>query len=246
MNTLVQEGVELERHYVFQFCSPTRSAMQSGRNPIHVNTVNGAPDLRNPAQNDTGWAGIPRSMTGIAEHMLRAGYRTHMYGKWDAGMGTPRHTPRGRGYQSSLVYYHHVNDAWNFVAWSEKSCLGREIIDLWEDNTPAYGLNNSRNCSQANQSGCVYEDQLFADRVMAAIQPDPKPFFVFWAPRVVHSPLEVPQKQLDHFGFIDDGARRVYHAMVRRLLRAIARSHLASRNQMNVRRCGISTRRLGT
>lgn len=36
MDSLVQEGVELDRHYVFQFCSPTRSAMQSGRNPIHV------------------------------------------------------------------------------------------------------------------------------------------------------------------------------------------------------------------
>lgn len=36
MDSLVREGVELERHYVFQFCSPTRSAMQSGRNPIHV------------------------------------------------------------------------------------------------------------------------------------------------------------------------------------------------------------------
>jgi hypothetical protein len=28
MNSLVREGVELDRHYVFQFCSPTRSAMQ--------------------------------------------------------------------------------------------------------------------------------------------------------------------------------------------------------------------------
>ena len=35
-----------------------------------------------------------------------------MYGKWDAGMATPQHIPRGRGYQHSLVYYHHVNDAW--------------------------------------------------------------------------------------------------------------------------------------
>ena len=81
MDALVHEGVELDRHYVFQFCSPTRAAMQTGRNPIHVNTVNGAPDLRNPANPDTGWAGIPRNMTGIAEHMLRAGYSTHMYGK---------------------------------------------------------------------------------------------------------------------------------------------------------------------
>ena len=53
-------------------------------------------------------------MTGIAEHMLRAGYSTHMYGKWDAGMATYEHTPLGRGYQESLVYFHHVNDAWNF------------------------------------------------------------------------------------------------------------------------------------
>ena len=52
------------RHYVFQFCSPTRSAMQSGRNPIHVNTQNGAPQLHNPADTVSGFAGIPRNMTG--------------------------------------------------------------------------------------------------------------------------------------------------------------------------------------
>ena len=48
MNALLKEGVELDRHYVFMFCSPTRSAIQSGRNPIHVNTVNTSPQLRNP------------------------------------------------------------------------------------------------------------------------------------------------------------------------------------------------------
>ena len=66
---------------------------------------------------------------------------------------------------------------------------------------------SGENCSQANQTGwerCIYEDQLFTDRVMAAITPGPAPFFVFWAPRVVHSPLEVPERQLDHFSFIDD------------------------------------------
>lgn len=49
---------------------------------------------------------------------------------------------------------------------------------------------------------------------MAAIAPSPKPFFVFWAPRVAHSPLEVPEHQLDHFSFIEDSSRRYYHAMV--------------------------------
>jgi hypothetical protein len=58
-----------------------------------------------------------------------------------------------------------------------------------------------------NQSGCVYEDQLFTNKVMAAIENRSRsdnPFFIFWAPRVVHSPLQVPQPQLDHFAFIDD------------------------------------------
>lgn len=30
----------------------------------------------------------------------------------------------------------------------------------------------------------------------------------------MHSPLQVPQKQLDHFAFINNTARRIYHAMV--------------------------------
>lgn len=34
------------------------------------------------------------------------------------------------------------------------------------------------------------------------------------APRIVHSPLQVPTQQLQHFNFIDDKARQIYHAMV--------------------------------
>ena len=42
--------------------------------------------------------------------MQRAGYATHFAGKWDVGMATPDHTPAGRGYQSSLSYFHHSGD----------------------------------------------------------------------------------------------------------------------------------------
>ena len=31
MDQLVKDGIELDRHYVFKFCSPTRSAAQTGR-----------------------------------------------------------------------------------------------------------------------------------------------------------------------------------------------------------------------
>lgn len=214
MVALVKEGVELDRHYVYKFCSPTRSAVQSGRNPIHVNPLNLAPTFHNPKDKVSGYAAIPRNMTGMAEHMLRAGYQTHMYGKWDAGMATPEHTPHGRGYQHSLHYFHHANDYWTMKAGSCKDVGG--IVDLWDTKTPAHGQNNTPTCSQKQQEGCAYEDQLFADRVMKAIeQRDPsKPLFVFWAPHIVHTPLQVPTKYLDHFSFIDDSPRQFYHAMV--------------------------------
>ena len=34
LNQMVKEGIELDRAYVYKYCSPTRSALQSGRNPL--------------------------------------------------------------------------------------------------------------------------------------------------------------------------------------------------------------------
>ena len=50
--------------------------------------------------------------------------------------------------------------------------------------------------------------------VTAVAAPAPKPFFIFWAPRIVHSPLQVPHKELNYFSFINNTARAYYHAMV--------------------------------
>jgi arylsulfatase B len=82
MDSLVATGIELDRHYTFKYCSPSRSAIQSGRNPIHVNPVNANPGIANPADPIGGFAGIPRNMTGIATKMAAAGYRTAFFGKW--------------------------------------------------------------------------------------------------------------------------------------------------------------------
>merc|ERR1719181_2031170 len=73
LDALAKVGVELDRLYVYMFCSPTRSAVQSGRNPIHVNVLNGGDHNYNPKDRVSGFAGIPRNMT-MAEIMKRAGY----------------------------------------------------------------------------------------------------------------------------------------------------------------------------
>ena len=43
LDALVKAGVELNRHYVHRACTPSRSALQSGRLPVHV--LQGAPCL---------------------------------------------------------------------------------------------------------------------------------------------------------------------------------------------------------
>ena len=114
------------------------------------------------------------------------------------------------------------------------------VVDLWqkvEQGTegPAHGLNSTCHGMQGNgphPAACVpgpnddhwysgYEDSLFEQHVLSTIEThDPaQPLFVFWAPHIVHTPLQVPQSFLDKFAFIEktDKAghqRQYYHAMV--------------------------------
>jgi len=117
MDSLCKEGIELNQSYAFWYCSPSRSAIQTGRNPIHVNVNNDGLMIHNPADPVSGFAGIPRNMTTIAWKMRDAGYATHFYGKWrewrsggsGGGGGRPcakrrdgaRRAGRARGEQSA-------------------------------------------------------------------------------------------------------------------------------------------------
>ena len=104
IDQLVASGIELNRHYVHCMCTPSRAALQSGRLPVHVLQSLAGPCDVNGA--------IPRNMTGLGELMKRGNYRTVFAGKWDAGMATFDHTPKGRGYDEALHYFHHMNDYW--------------------------------------------------------------------------------------------------------------------------------------
>ena len=61
MDAMVREGIELDQAYAYKFCSPTRSSLQSGRLPVHVNSANLDPSEWNPADPVSGFAGIPRN-----------------------------------------------------------------------------------------------------------------------------------------------------------------------------------------
>ena len=203
IDALVKEGLELDQHYAFQVCSPSRSSFLSGRLPIHVNDENIDPNVHNPKDPISGFQGIPRNMTVIAEKLAEAGYMTHQVGKWDAGMATPDHTPKGRGFMSSFGYFHHANDFYTEIAGG--MCDQQHIVDLWDYDKPAKDMN-----------GTDYEGALFRNHILDVVnQHDPSsPLFLYYAPHIVHAPLEVPDEYLKKFDFIDDKVRQTYHAMV--------------------------------
>ena len=97
LDALAASGAVLTRAYVHKFCSPTRTAIQTGRAPIHVNVLNSDIMQHNSSDLVGGFQGAPRNITGLATKLKSAGYATHLVGKWHAGAATPDHTPQGRG-----------------------------------------------------------------------------------------------------------------------------------------------------
>ena len=86
-----------------------------------------------------------------------------------------------------------------------KACNKTPVVDLWNNNQPAWGLN-----------GTDYEEAMFTERVLQVVKShDPTtPLFLYYAPHIVHSPLEVPD---NYANFIDDHDRQYYHAMTKYL-----------------------------
>jgi hypothetical protein len=119
MNALVREGVILDRHYVYQFCSPTRSSFLSGRLPVHVNTVNRPP-------NEIG--GVDLRMTIIAEKLRGAGYDTHQVGKWNAGSSAWGNMPINRGFDTSYGYMGGEEDHYTQVHTLHSHCTHTALV----------------------------------------------------------------------------------------------------------------------
>jgi arylsulfatase I/J len=212
IDSLVATGIELDQHYVYRFCSPSRSSFQSGRLPVHVNVQNVAPEVYNHSDVIGGYQGIAKPFTGIATKLKQAGYATHMIGKWDAGMATTNHTPIGRGYDSWLGYYHHANDYYTeglpLKAIGKINICFNQYTDLWG---PAQGP-----ATNYSHQG-TYEPEIFLNRTLQVIRQHPQniPLFLVHAFHLVHTPLEVPEAYLLKFEFIDNELRQRYAAMTK-------------------------------
>ena len=217
IDALAADGLVLERMYAYMFCSPTRSSFLSGRLPLHVNTRNDDPSVWNATSGEG--AGIGTNMTGIAALLKRARYSTAAVGKWDAGMATAQHTPAGRGFDRSLIYFHHCNDYWTSTVSNATDgfCSGDSAtVDLWRDGAPA------KERAPGGAWEDVYEEEIFKAEASAIIGDfargndgsssgnddggggGPRRLFLYYASHLPHTPMQVEQRVLD--GFLNESA----------------------------------------
>jgi len=245
LDELVDEGILLERHYSYKICGPSRNSLQSGRLGVHVNMVNAPATTMNRKDPISGYAGMPRNMTGMGQKMKDRGYRTHIVGKWDVGMATPQHTPQGRGYDTWMGYFLFANDYWTkgntFTATGElDNCLNTFTDYFLTNETYRGGVRDDRllfcpNTSRPEIDPLCYEEAAFKQRALDIIRnhnvrDKQHPLFLLYSSHLVHTPLQVPESYLKEIDVLvkkrggkpfSSEHRRSYAAMTLYLDRAV-------------------------
>jgi len=168
IDTLAADGVVLDKYYVQQVCSPTRSALTTARYPFRTGLQHTTTLLPG-----TG-AKIPTDTATIAEVLKTVGYTTHAIGKWHLGYQSWAETPTGRGFDSYAGYLQGGED------YFTHSVQGG--FDLWTNQTAAWD-------AYGTHSTTYFMDE--AKRVLDSHDPA-EPMFMYFAHQEVHAPLEEP------------------------------------------------------
>lgn len=196
IDCLAKEGVRLEQFYVQPVCSPTRSALLTGRYPMRYGLQVG---VVRP------WAdyGPPLDERTLAQALQGAGYFTGMCGKWHLGLIERGYLPTERGFDHQ---YGHYNGA----------------IDYFTHHRDG-GLDWHRNDQPLREEG--YSTDLLADEAVRLIERHDasKPLFLYVPFNAVHTPLQAPDEYIERYSHVTDRKRRIYAAMTTCMDAAIGR-----------------------
>jgi arylsulfatase A-like enzyme len=244
IDAIAHQGVEFTNGYAGNAtCAPSRAAIMTGRYatrfgfeftpapvafsrliatmgrnaphpPIfHEDVAENIPPLDQEA--------IPKSEITIADLLRRQGYHTLHFGKWHLG-GIAGSRPEDKGFDESLGFipgasmYLPENDP-----GVENSKQEFDPIDLflWAGLPWGVQYNGSPWFAPAG-----YMTDYLTDEAINAIHANRnRPFFLYFAPNAIHTPLQATRADFDALPNIKDHRLRVYAAMVRNLDRNIGR-----------------------
>ncbi|MBL8850589.1 MAG: arylsulfatase [Planctomycetaceae bacterium] len=179
LDRLVHEGIELDQHYVQPVCTPTRTALMSGRYPGRFGPHALAPsNLR----------ALPLDTVTLASALRSLGYATFQAGKWHLG-SRPEWGPTAFGFDHGYGTMTGAADP-----WTHKYRAGSPYEDTWH-----------RDGVRLDEEGNATE--LVADEVIRRIEERKSPWFIYVGFHAVHTPVDAPdeyKRLYDGVKFHDD------------------------------------------
>ncbi len=192
IDKLANNGIRFtDAHVSASVCGPSRAGLITGRYQQRFGFE------CNPSADFTG---VDLNEKTIADAMKSAGYATAAIGKWHLG-DEFEYQPNQRGFD----YF------WGFLAG------GRNYFSNEKNNVPG-----DTHCTQENGKFQEFDGYLtdrLADKAIDFIEKNKeKPFFIYWAPNAVHTPMEATKEDLALF---DGHSRQTLAAMTWALDRAV-------------------------
>jgi len=200
IDRLAREGLTLNRFYSMPICTPTRSALMTGRDPMKLGTIYAG---FQPWQN----GGVSPEEHFMPQSFQAAGYQTAMIGKWHLGHTTEPLVPTSRGFDHFLGHLNTQIDYYDYTVASG--------YDLQEN-----GQSIARPDTYATD---VHGEE--AVRYLTEIRDSEKPFFLYVPFLAPHSPMQAPDALEDKYKSRSNRpfTKRTYAAMVDSLDQAVGR-----------------------
>ena len=199
LDQLAAGGLRYTRFHVTALCSPTRSALLTGRNNHAVSMG----VITNWSTDEPGYTGsIPKSAALLPEVLRENGYATSAFGKWhlipqqEATLAEPfDHWPTHQGFE---YYYGFLDGETN--QWFPELTLGTQPVEMVAPS----GRKDDYTLNEDLADKAI--DWIKSEKSLA---PD-KPFFIYYAPGASHAPLQAPRTWVDKFkGQFDMGWGRL-------------------------------------
>lgn len=206
IDVLAADGIILHNYYVSPICTPSRSALLSGRHPIHTGM-----------QHDVIYSAYPyafplqyKLMPQFFKHL---GYDTHAVGKWHLGHMTVDHTPTKRGFDSFYGYYSGHQGYTDHTSY--------EIYDTDNDSWTGWGLDMWNNLEADDSVSGKYTTNVFTEKAIDILKNrnQSKPLFLYLSHLAVHvgnayALMEAPDQYFEKFPYIKNQKRRTFAAML--------------------------------
>ncbi|MGI9323301.1 MAG: arylsulfatase B [Pseudomonadales bacterium] len=194
IDQIAKEGIELDRFYVQPTCSPTRSALMTGKSPITLG-------MYRPASKHA-LHGVPLDEKLLPQYLAALGYQRFMVGKWHLGMHKREQLPNARGFEH---FYGSLTGG----------------IGYW-NKVHGGGYDLQRNGATVREEGYITHLLVDEVRTLLAQRDKTRPHLMYVAFQAPHLPNEAPPETIDKYAGKHDNPNRVVHAaMVDELDQAI-------------------------